>query len=286
MNATQARKHLAGYLDKILKMEIKKVVFAYDKPVSSINETFISRIIIPLAGKQELFYAAKNKVKTHSLVPGEVFFSVQNGWAWITENGKNIPFEIISIIFRPEYIRIIHVENDSTRIVSKPDLYCHIPPNNNVALFINQALNELAHAQGKRLPQIKALLVSLLHEILFELKNRKKTNISKAQSTFQLIVEYINENYHLPINRASVANDLHLAPSYISRLFHKKASENFSLYLKKLRLSRARYRLKHSSENISVIARQFGFTSASYFVKSFKAFYGITPTEYRLKKSD
>ena len=284
MNALDTKKCFVKYLDDILAMKIEKIIFSYDQPIASISENFISRIIIPLAGKQEIFYAAENKIKTYPLKPGEIFYSVRNGWAWITERGKHLPFEIISIIFRPEYTRIIHVKNDDSAILAIPDLYCHIPADDNVAIFINQALNQLAYTHEKRLPQIKALLIGLLYEISFQMKNTESAKSSKAQSTFQIIVEYLNENYNRPINRDTVSNDLNLASSYVSRLFRLKTGNNFSSYLKMLRFNKACYLLKYSQETISSVAQQCGFNSASYFVKAFKETYKLTPTQYRLHK--
>jgi AraC-like DNA-binding protein len=270
-------------------MDIKDIIFGYDNPappVSSINEHHISRIIIPIAGEQEIFYAADNTIKTRVLYPGDFFYSIKNGWAWITEKGQTIPFEIISIIFRQEYTRVIHVKNSDGPTLNRPDIFYHIPKTDNIAYLLINALNRLAFESKERLPQTKALFSSLLYEVLFELNDENQVKLSKAQRTFELIMEYINENYHLPINRETVCADLHLAPSYLSRLFRQKAGDNFSSYLKKLRLNRALYLLKYSNENICDVARKCGFSSSGYFIKSFKEVYKCTPTSYRLTNNN
>ena len=41
--------------------------------------------------------------------------------------------------------------------------------------------------------------------------------------------------------------------------------------------------LRYSDKSIADIADETGFTDASYFTKSFKAQFGMTPKEYRNK---
>jgi AraC-like DNA-binding protein len=44
-------------------------------------------------------------------------------------------------------------------------------------------------------------------------------------------------------------------------------------------------RLEKSGENISEIAYAVGFSSPSYFIKTFKETYSMTPAEYQENKS-
>ena len=51
--------------------------------------------------------------------------------------------------------------------------------------------------------------------------------------------------------------------------------------IKNIRLEIAAKLLKESNLNISEIAQQVGFSSRSYFARSFKSVYGMSPTEYQ-----
>lgn len=283
------KQRLSRYLEQALDGEITKIIFGYDQPpppIYWISEHHNSRIIVPLAGRQEIFYADKNSVKKRCLCPGDVFFSVKNGWAWITREGESMPFEIISVVFTPAYTRIIHVKNDSGPVLAKPDLFYHVVRGDSICSFMIQALDRMAHEARGRFPQIKTLITALLYEVKSELNSAEPKSLSKSQKTFGLILDYLNEHFCLPINRKTVGESLNLNPCYISRLFRRKTGDNFSTYLIKLRLNKAAFLLRHTSEKTSSIAQSCGFSSCSYFISSFKNVFKITPVGYRLQNNE
>lgn len=51
--------------------------------------------------------------------------------------------------------------------------------------------------------------------------------------------------------------------------------------IKNIRLEAGAKLLKESDMNVSEIAQHIGFSSRSYFARSFKAAYGMSPTEYQ-----
>ena len=54
--------------------------------------------------------------------------------------------------------------------------------------------------------------------------------------------------------------------------------------IKDIRLEAGAKLLKESNMNVSEIAQHIGFSSRSYFARSFKAVYGMSPTEYQESK--
>lgn len=56
--------------------------------------------------------------------------------------------------------------------------------------------------------------------------------------------------------------------------------------IKNIRLEAGARLLKESNLNISEIAEHTGFSSSSYFARSFKAVYGISPSEYQKKQAE
>ena len=57
------------------------------------------------------------------------------------------------------------------------------------------------------------------------------------------------------------------------------------MQIKKEPIQKGAKLLKESDMNISEIAQHIGFSSRSYFARSFKAVYGMSPTEYQETKS-
>ncbi|KMY49923.1 response regulator transcription factor [Peribacillus loiseleuriae] len=93
--------------------------------------------------------------------------------------------------------------------------------------------------------------------------------------------KYISENIHRKITLDEVASYLHLNSSYFSRLFKKEVGENFVKYVVNMKMKRAKELLDQTNYSIIEISEQLGYENQSYFNKTFKAFTGIAPIEYR-----
>lgn len=98
----------------------------------------------------------------------------------------------------------------------------------------------------------------------------------------QKIISYIEQNYDRKIKLEDIAKHIHLNPSYISILFKAQMGVSVSDYILNYRLSVAKRLLSSSpTSSINDIALRVGFFDAAHFTKTFKAFYSITPKDYR-----
>ncbi|WP_426446906.1 response regulator transcription factor [Paenibacillus sp. S-38] len=98
-------------------------------------------------------------------------------------------------------------------------------------------------------------------------------------------VQYIEENYAKNLNMAMVSNHVSLSYTYFSQAFKEYTGENFVGYLKKVRIRRAKELLGSEEGRIYEIAEQVGFENTKQFNRVFKEMEGITPMEYRSKRS-
>ncbi len=78
-----------------------------------------------------------------------------------------------------------------------------------------------------------------------------------------------------------LANQLYMNSCYVSQLYKEKTGQNFSDYLLEARMKKAAELLVQSSEKIYTIGTMVGYSNAKNFARSFLAYYGKTPTEYR-----
>ncbi|MDO5010188.1 MAG: AraC family transcriptional regulator, partial [Intestinibacter bartlettii] len=97
----------------------------------------------------------------------------------------------------------------------------------------------------------------------------------------QKCISYINEHYNENINLETVANIVHLNPSYFSSIFKKEVGVSFSNYLNKIRIEQSKLLLKNTDSSIVEIALEVGFEDQSYFSKVFKNLTKMTPKQYR-----
>lgn len=79
----------------------------------------------------------------------------------------------------------------------------------------------------------------------------------------------------------SVAEALSISGVYLSRVFKKHTGQNFSEYLLNFRMEQARVLLISTLLPTTEVAISVGYSNPAYFRSSFKAYFGMTPRQYR-----
>ncbi len=105
------------------------------------------------------------------------------------------------------------------------------------------------------------------------------TGVSRHK--MQSAVDYIRKNYAKPIDMAEVSNHVSMNYSMFSATFKEYTGENFSAYLRRLRLEKGRRLLRSTDLSVSEIAQRVGFEDARRFAKVFKEETGVTPSMCR-----
>ena len=132
--------------------------------------------------------------------------------------------------------------------------------------------------------QIELLILDILSQISVGgiiLRNENEFCESSQVNTIRALLLYINTHYHEKIDRDKVAENLHYSPNYLSNLFKKATGYTMSDYIMKVRMFRAYELLTSSDKTINEIIQRTGFRSQTLFYRSFKKFYGKTPSEIK-----
>ncbi len=166
-----------------------------------------------------------------------------------------------------------------------------IPREDIISIYLNLALSlyQQAAGDGQSLAETK---ISLLKSItgkrsLSELNQEISeilTSIQQSKESAdidQQILEYIQDNYHLKINLNDVAEHFHFNYNYLSNYFTSVMGTNFSDYINRIRIEKAKELLRQEKESINDIAEEIGFSDVGYFSKVFKKAVGLTPSKYR-----
>lgn len=95
------------------------------------------------------------------------------------------------------------------------------------------------------------------------------------------ILTYVTKNLQEEITVEQAAEMCNLSKSHFMKIFKNVTGYSFLDYVKKCRLEYAYYLLTETEENISVIGEKTGFPNFSYFIRSFKDAYGMSPLQYR-----
>ena len=99
------------------------------------------------------------------------------------------------------------------------------------------------------------------------------------------MISYIQQNFMEKISLKEFGEQFHLSEKYISRYFKEHFHITLSQYITHLRLEYAKQLLQDTDIPVTEIAMQSGYQNVSYFIRSFKKTYGVSPLKYRKNKS-
>ena len=95
------------------------------------------------------------------------------------------------------------------------------------------------------------------------------------------VFRYIDENLEKDLSLDSIAEIAFYSPFHFHRIFKAITQETLNEYITRIRIEKSALDLKHKSIGIAEIAHKYGFNASSSFTRTFKKFYGISPTEFR-----
>lgn len=219
-----------------------------------------------------------------------------NGKDALEQIDKTYPHIVISDVMMPEMNGLelcIRIKEDQN--------FCHIPVILLTAKSMVSQIEEGLEA-GADDYIVKPFQVSLLKariKNILSLREKMKNIYGESSTLKQLGVEEPEENndflsQYIDIVKANISNqELDVSVIYqalgMSRAnFYRKVKAVTGLspieLIKNIRLEAGAKLLKESSMNVSEVAQHVGFSSRSYFARSFKTVYGMSPTEYQESK--
>jgi AraC-like DNA-binding protein len=112
------------------------------------------------------------------------------------------------------------------------------------------------------------------NEIVLRQEHTEPALVSRAK-------HYIEEHESDHLSLPEVARAVNTTASYLCRLFKRSTGVNFTEYLRRLRLSRAKNLLLNPQLRVSEVAFASGFQSLTQFNRAFQRLMGQSPTEFR-----
>lgn len=172
----------------------------------------------------------------------------------------------------------------------------------NPALFIlSQSLQRLFLQEFPNRPEIRQQLYSRMHLFsIASLEDFHNSVVELLEYSYLLFnyyfdqlspvirqaIGYIHKHYADGISIKDLCVKTRMNQAYLGFLFKKETGMFFNNYLTQYRICCAIQLLKNSDMKINDIAGNVGFSSASYFVTSFKKQTGISPVKYRVLKQN
>ena len=126
--------------------------------------------------------------------------------------------------------------------------------------------------------------INILQIMYLLLKNTSLIQIRGNGKNIMLqrdILSYIDRRYTEKISLKDIADNFHMSEKYFSRFFKNCFQVTFVEYVNSVRLEKAASLLTTTDSTVTEVALQCGFTNISYFIRSFKKFFGKSPHVYR-----
>lgn len=152
----------------------------------------------------------------------------------------------------------------------------------NVAKELCGQLIEINESESKITAQIKTKIILL--QFILEMWNKEyiiENDISGRNTVEKEMLSYIQQNFSGKISLKEFGERFHLSEKYISRYFKEHFHITLSQYVAYLRLEHAKQLLQDTDIPVTEIAMQSGYQNVSYFIRSFKETYGVSPLKYR-----
>ena len=117
-------------------------------------------------------------------------------------------------------------------------------------------------------------VAALSNQLIVERENAEPPAITRAKA-------FINEHYTEDLSLDQAAKAANMSSFYFCKMFKKYTGVNFTEYLSRVRIEKARNLLLNPNLRISEIAYEVGFQSLTHFNRVFKKVLGQSPTDFR-----
>lgn len=166
----------------------------------------------------------------------------------------------------------------------------YIPRDADVLRLLTGYAGGLLEEDTLLLPALRRSVVTHVHDLVALAlgATRETADVAKDRGMgavrLRSAKSYIAKNSHRQnLAIGTVAAHLRVTPRYLQKLFESEGG-TFSEYLRHLRLARAHRMLtepRFAQSAVGTVAYEVGFSDLSYFNRSFKQRYGITPSDVR-----
>jgi len=138
-----------------------------------------------------------------------------------------------------------------------------------------KVLTAKQHEHVIKLLSIFAQHLSLIsNQIFVQHRSSEPPVITRAK-------EYIDKHQADDLSLAQVAKAVNTSTFYFCKMFRRATGLNFTDYVSRVRIEKAKNLLLNRNLRVSEIAYEVGFQSLTHFNRVFKKILGLSPTQYR-----
>lgn len=125
------------------------------------------------------------------------------------------------------------------------------------------------------------VIENLLHLARLIIEKVHLARFSNGKLIVDSVRHYLDQHYASEISLTLLSELFHINSAHLSETFKNYVGQNFSDYLVKVRMDKARQFLRDRQLKIIDVANLVGFSNSGYFSTVFKKHVGQTPIEFR-----
>ncbi|WP_217588090.1 response regulator transcription factor [Lentibacillus saliphilus] len=104
--------------------------------------------------------------------------------------------------------------------------------------------------------------------------------INKTSQHVTQMLQYVQENYHDKITINDLVEEIGMSATYLNKKFKQETGFSFNDFLNRYRIQKAIQMISTGNEKISMVALEVGYSQYQYFVKVFKKYTNMLPSDY------
>lgn len=131
------------------------------------------------------------------------------------------------------------------------------------------------------LEELEATVRTLIEALRKDSEDLTSHSDVKYDKLIKKVCDIINERYNTDITLATLAAELHVSASYLSRKFSAEKGCPVTEYINQLRIRKAVELLQSTNMLVYEVAERVGIEDAAYFSALFKKYMGISPQKYK-----
>lgn len=95
------------------------------------------------------------------------------------------------------------------------------------------------------------------------------------------IKDFLYDHWNIPLSLSYISEEMNLHPVTISRYFPQYFGCTIGDYLRRIKIEKALPMIRSKKQSLTEIAFNCGFADQAHFIKTYKRFMGITPSQYQ-----
>jgi len=242
----------------------------------SVRENFVLHFIVDGKGKFTI------NGKTTDLKAGDIFILPKNQLTYYQAD-KDTPWSYIWVGFSGSKADLIL---NKTSLLS--DYCCH----SNLDSKILDQMFKITQFRDAKMSDITELrlmaeLYKLFSYLIEEFPNPSSNDSNvQVESYVKQALKIIHNQYDTPLRVGDIAQKLNLNRSYFYKIFKEYTGYSIKDYILKIKMEKSADLLLNPEFSIFEVSNSVGFSDSLAFSKSFKKYFKLSPSDYRLKHNN